>query len=201
MSTVSQHHPLHEDLLAFISTTVMVSLGVYLLSQAGLITGGIAGLSLLVSELTGLSFGLLFTVLNAPFYILAVIELGWRFTINTICCVGMVSIFAEQLFRVLEINYLNPAFAAVAGGMLIGFGMLIVFRHQASLGGVGIMAYYLQNRLGWRAGVVQMVVDAGIFAVGLFVLPWPQLLVSLLGAFTLNSVLAVNHRPGRYRVA
>lgn len=180
--------------------TVLVSLGVFLLSQAGLITGGIAGFALLLEKLTPFSFGTLFLVLNIPFYFLALKELGGRFTINTIVCVGLVSFFSGYVGNLVELANLSPAFAASSGGVLIGFGMLIVFRHQASLGGIGILAYYLQNRYGWRAGYVQLGMDLAILSIGLFTIPMSVLSMSILGAVVLNSILAVNHRPGRYNV-
>ncbi len=60
------------------------------------------------------------------------------------------------------------------------------------------MAVYLQKRLGWRAGVVQMACDALILLGALWLLPPLQVLLSLLGALALNMVIAVNHRSGRY---
>jgi hypothetical protein len=51
-------------------------------------------------------------------------------------------------------------FSAVMSGLLAGTGILILMRHQASLGGLGALAFYLQQRRGWRAGTVQMLCDA-----------------------------------------
>jgi uncharacterized membrane-anchored protein YitT (DUF2179 family) len=89
-------------------------------------------------------------------------------------------------------------FATVAAGLLAGTGLLILIRHGASLGGIGIMALYVQKRRGWQAGTVQMAVDA-VILLGAFwvVAPW-QVGLSLLGAAALNMVIAVNHRKGRY---
>ncbi len=196
-----KRHPLHEDALAFASTMVLVTLGVSLLSKVGLITGGLAGFALLLAKLTPFGFGPLFAVLNLPFYILAFKELGARFTINTVICVLLVSAFSEYIHLFFDIQMVHPAFAAVAGGVLIGFGMLIVFRHQASLGGIGILTYYLQNRFGWRAGYIQLAMDLMILSIGFFTLDTPTLLMSILAAVVLNSILAINHKPGRYNVA
>lgn len=196
-----KRHPLHEDALAFASTMVLVTLGVEMLSKVGLITGGLAGFALLLAKLTPFGFGPLFAVLNLPFYVLAFKELGARFTVNTIICVLLVSVFSEYIGHFIEIQAIDPAFAAIAGGVLIGFGMLIVFRHQASLGGIGILTYYLQNRFGWRAGYVQLGMDLGILSIGFFTLDISTLLMSVLAAVVLNSVLAINHKPGRYNIA
>ncbi|HAQ27434.1 MAG TPA: hypothetical protein DCQ80_15960, partial [Pseudomonas sp.] len=75
---------------------------------------------------------------------------------------------------------------------------LMLFRHRASLGGVNILALYLQERFGLRAGAVQMGIDASIVLAALFVVPLDKVLLSVLGAVALNLVLAINHRAGRY---
>jgi uncharacterized membrane-anchored protein YitT (DUF2179 family) len=54
--------------------------------------------------------------------------------------------------------------AAVAGGVLLGTGILVMLRHGASLGGVGLLALFLQRRLGWRLGWVQLGLDLLIIA-------------------------------------
>lgn len=49
-------------------------------------------------------------------------------------------------------EHLHPAATAVIGGLLMGTGMLILFRHKASLGGFNVLVLYLQEKYGWRAG-------------------------------------------------
>lgn len=196
----TSRHPFYEDVLAYASSALMVSLGVEFLRSVGLIGGGIAGLALLLEQLTPLSFGMLFTALNVPFFILALKELGLRFTVNTVVCVASVSVLSEFLHHWMVLEELNRLYAGIAGGVLVGFGMLIVFRHQASLGGVGILAYYVQQRFGWRAGYVQMGLDVSIVSVAMFVMPPDALMVSILAAVVLNFILAINHRPGRYQI-
>ena len=89
-------------------------------------------------------------------------------------------------------------FAALFGGFTMGTGFIVLFRHRASLGGVGIVALYLQDRRGWRAGHVQLAVDLAILAASAFIVEPAALAASVVGAVTLNLVIAINHRPGRY---
>jgi uncharacterized membrane-anchored protein YitT (DUF2179 family) len=82
---------------------------------------------------------------------------------------------------------------------MVGIGFVVLFRHKASLGGVNILALYLQDKSGIRAGKFQMVVDACIDRVA--VLREPADAGDLYpGAVILNSIIAMNHRPGRYAV-
>lgn len=104
----------------------------------------------------------------------------------------------EQIPAFVDISHVNPFFAAVFGGILIGVGMLMMFRHSSSLGGVGIMAFYLQQRFNFRAGTFQLTVDSCILLSALFFISWPLVLISILAAFCLNMVISLNHRPERY---
>ena len=106
--------------------------------------------------------------------------------------------FSESLPSVVTVAAINPAFAAVMGGFLIGIGLLILFRHRASLGGLGVVVLWLQKTRGWPAGRVQMAFDVAIVAAAFAVVsPW-LVAVSVLGALALNFIIAVNHKPGRY---
>lgn len=196
-SDVTRHTAL-EDMLALLLGTQLVALGVAMFQKAELLTGGTAGLAFLLHYASGWSFGLLFFAINLPFYWLAWRHMGRAFTLKTFAAVALLSIETELLPRVLGFATLHPVFAAIAGGMLVGVGLLALFRHQASIGGVGILAVLLQERRGWRAGKVQMAIDAVIVVAALAVLPVPKVLLSVLGALSLNLVLAINHRPGRY---
>jgi len=77
-------------------------------------------------------------------------------------------------------------------------GLLMLFRHRASLGGVNILALWAQERLGWRAGWVQMGLDGAIVLAAIGTASAQVVVASLLGALVLNASLALNHRPERY---
>jgi uncharacterized membrane-anchored protein YitT (DUF2179 family) len=187
LSLAARHSPF-EDLQALVTGTLLVALGVAMFQHAGLLTGGTAGIAFLIHYATGLPFGPVFFAINLPFYGLALRRMGLGFTLKTFAAVALLSIATE----------LHPAFAAVMGGCLIGVGLLVLFRHRASLGGLNVLVLWLQDRRGWRAGKLQMALDALILSVGFVALPPVQALLSLLGAVALNLVVAINHRPGRY---
>lgn len=191
-------HSLFDDLQALITGTLFVALALVMFRHAGLVTGGTAGIAFVLHYATGLPFGLLFFSVNLPFYWLAWQRMGRRFTIKTFTAVALLSLLTELLPRWLVLQSVQPLFAALGGGLLMGAGFVILFRHHASLGGLNVLALWLQERRGWRAGHLQMAVDLVIL---LAAAPWVgplQLALSVLGAAALNYALAVNHRPGRY---
>ncbi len=192
-------HSLVEDVLAILAGTITTSLGLFLLNTAGAVTGGTAGLSLLVSYASTLPFGVLFFGVNLPFFVLALWKKGLAFTVRTVVAVGLISVFSGLMPGVLAVGRLDPVYGVLVGNLLAGVGMLILFRHGSSLGGFNILALVLQERLGWRAGYVQMVLDVAVVLASLAVVPPLVVLLSAAGAVVLNLVLALNHRPGRYR--
>ena len=192
-------HRFYEDVLALFCAGVLVSFGVALFGTHNLLTGGTAGIAIIGTHLIDMNFGLLFFLINIPFYFIAWTQLSKRFTINTFISVSMVSVMTEQMQHVINIQSIHPVFASVAGGMLIGVGLLIMFRHKSSLGGLGILALYLQNKFNIRAGNVGLLVDSVILTSSLFIFSIDLVILSIIGAVTLNLLIAVNHKPGRYQ--
>jgi uncharacterized membrane-anchored protein YitT (DUF2179 family) len=136
--------------------------------------------------------------INLPFYVFAVRALGWEFAVKTFVAVSLLAIYTEVLPGLISIRSIEPLFAAVMAGFLTGVGLLILIRHKASLGGLGVMAIYLQNSRGWPAGKVQMAADVLIVGGALLVRDPLSVGLSIVGALALNLVIAVNHKTGRY---
>ena len=196
--TPALRHSLFEDALAFVTGTALCGLSLVMLTHLGLITGQTAGLGVLLSYMTGWGFGPVFFVINLPFYVLALMRMGVRFTLRSFVAVGLLSLMVEILPRYVSFATLDPLVGAILAGMLAGIGLIALFRHSASLGGVGVLALFIQDRTGFRAGWVQFIFDAVLFGAALFVLdPW-MVLYSVIGAAVVNVTIALNHRTDRY---
>lgn len=193
----SKHSPL-DDAQGLALGVFLSGLGIHILTHLGLITGQTAGVAVLISYVTGWSFGFAFFVVNLPFYALAYRRLGAAFTIKSMVCVSALSALTESLPHYFELGAIHPAWGAVAFGALTGLGLLAIFRHNGSLGGLGVVALLAQDKLGVRAGYVQLGTDAVIFTLALLVFPASIVMWSLLGAVVLNLVITVNHRRDRY---
>ncbi|WES64931.1 YitT family protein [Microbacter sp. GSS18] len=195
---VGVRHSLLDDMTGLASGVLVASLGLYLLSSGGVVTGGTAGLALLLSYGVPIPFGVLFVAVNIPFFALGVAKRGWAFILRSLACVVAVSLLGPLHHAVLGERTLDPLYAALVGNVLAGVGLLILFRHSASLGGFNIVALIAQERLGWRAGYVQMVLDGAVVLLSLVVVDPLLVLMSAAGAVALNGIIALNHRPGRY---
>lgn len=197
-SLLLARHSVLEDILGILTGTFAASLGLFLMKTGEVVTGGTAGLALLLSYSLPVSFGVLFFAVNVPFFALAVWKKGWDFTLRTAAAVLLVSLSTLLHPAALGVMDINPYYAAAGGNLLAGVGLLILFRHRASLGGFNILALVLQERLHWRAGYVQMALDLAIVVAAVTVMPLLHVALSAAGAVLLGLVLALNHRPGRY---
>ena len=197
----SPRYTLAEDAQGLIVSALQAALGIHLLRAAGLITGGTAGLALLIAYAGGWSFGLVFFLVNLPFYALAYARKGMAFTVKSFVSVTAVSALAEAMAPFVPVVGIHPAAAAILFGVVCGVGLLGLFRHASSLGGVSIVALIVQERTGLSAGWVQLGYDVALFAAALTLLPPDRVLWSALGALILNAIIAANHRRDWYVVS
>lgn len=197
-SEASLKHKPYEDALAIIFGAFFLGLSIVFFKSGELITGGISGLSLVLSYATPIEFGVYFLVLNLPFYILAILRMGWWFTGKTVMAVAIVAVFPKLVPYVLVIENVHGAFAAFTAGALAATGLIILLRHNAGIGGFSILAQFLQAKGLIRAGWFLLIVDLLILVGAAFVLPIMNLVWSVLGAVVMNVVIGINHRPGRY---
>ncbi|MFY0661232.1 MAG: YitT family protein [Shimia sp.] len=193
-----EKHSPFDDIQGLIVGTLLVALSVQFLQAVDLFTGQIAGLSLVAAKATGLSFGALFFVLNLPFYIIAYLRMGWFFTLKTFAAVGLLTLWTFLLPQAFQIATVHPLVGAVLAGVTAGAGLIVLFRHGATLGGVGIVAVWLQDTKGIKAGWVQLGFDVFVFGLAVSFFDLNAVIFSLIGAAVTNIMIATNHRRDRY---
>lgn len=196
-TSATRHTPL-EDVQGIFCGSLVSALGLYVLASAGLLTGSTAGIAFLLHYAFGVNFSLAFFLLNLPFFYLSWKRLGVAFTVKTFVAIGVTSALADVQSRFFQISSIHPAWAALLGGLLLGFGLLALYRHRASLGGVGILGIYMQERFGIRAGIVQLLIDFCVLTAAFLVTTPPVVFYSVVGAVVLNLFVAINHRADRY---
>lgn len=125
-----------------------------------MITGGVAGLSLLVAVFAHQHVGVLIWVLNAPFVAFAFWAMGRGFGAKTLVVSAVLAAAIEFVSRSLIVSAILPSFSALGDGTLLGTGILFLARHNASLGGTGAVVLWLQKRHGLNADPSQLGIDA-----------------------------------------
>lgn len=191
-------HTLIDNLQGQIFAVLLVSLGLAMLHSLGLITGQMAGLAFLISYVTGLKFAWVFSVINIPFYILSLLRVGGKFTLNTIICVTAMSFLTNYFAENITFHFESILLGSVLAGICSGVAILMLFRHKASIGGIGILAVYVQEKTGFKAGWLQLIFDVTLFIVAFFFLDFKTVIYSLVGAIVLNFLIAWNHRKEWY---
>ncbi|WP_156761720.1 YitT family protein [Microbacterium karelineae] len=195
-------HSIVDDILGILCGTVVISIGLFLLRAGGVVSGGTAGIALLLSYATPIPFGVLFFAVNVPFFLLAIRGKGWGFVLRSCLAITLVSaaaaFHATPGIGVLGDVALDPFYASITGSVVAGVGVIIMFRHGASMGGFNIVGLLLQERFHLRAGYVMMVLDTIVVLASFSVAAWPAVVASAIGVVVMNLIIAVNHRPGRY---
>lgn len=146
-------------LLSVIVCTLIVSFSiVYIIKPNLLISGGLTGLSILTSNVTGISLPLLIFILNIPTSVLSFFFLDRDFTFFSTLSILLLSVFSSFYQKILPGFYLTkePSLACIFGGLLNGLGMGIAFRNGTSTGGLDIVAAILKKKFNITIGSVLM---------------------------------------------
>lgn len=193
-----QRHGPWEDAYAVLVGSLLLALGLVLLRTAGLSTGGVAGLSLTLSYLTGMPLGIFYIALTLPALAVTMRTMRWTFAARTVLVSVLVFAMTSLSPLVAQIGPIHPAVAAIAGGNLFGMGALALARHATGTGGSGALVLWLYRTRGWNAGQTQMAIDAAVLTISLIAIDLERFGWSMVGVAATAGILYVWHRPGRY---
>ncbi|MBM6617399.1 YitT family protein [Bacillus suaedaesalsae] len=173
---------LQRGILITIGAILMaVGLEIFLVPNK-VIDGGIVGISIILSYLTGWKLGLFLFVLNIPFFFIGYKQIGKTFAISTMYGITILSVATTLLHPV-------PAFtqdlllATVFGGIILGVGVGIVIRYGGSLDGTEILAILFNKRVPFSVGEVIMFFNIFILGSAGFVFGWDRAMYSLIAYF------------------
>ena len=149
------------------------------LVPANLIDGGVTGVSMLLSRVTGWPLSVLIALVNLPFIVLGYRYLGGIFAIrSTVAIAGLASALAFIHFPQVT---RDPLLDAVFGGFFLGGGIGLAVRSGAVLDGTEIAALLISRRSGLlKVGDVILGFNVVLFVVAMLVLGIEQALYSIL---------------------
>jgi uncharacterized membrane-anchored protein YitT (DUF2179 family) len=160
---------------------VSVGLEIFLVPNH-VIDGGITGISIILSHLTGLNLGVLLFTLNLPFFFLGYKQIGKTFAISTLIGVVAMSVGTNLLHPVPGLTK-DPLLAAVFGGIILGAGVGMVIRYGGSLDGTEILAILFNKRIPLSVGQTVMFFNLFILGSAGFVFGWDRAMYSLMAYF------------------
>lgn len=172
---------------------VITSLGIKLLADSLLTFGGTAGVATILTYVTNISWGLLFFIVNLPFFFISIQELGKWFTISSLLSITGISFLREWFDLFIPTFEINIVIAAIIAGLLIGFGVTFVLNNGSSLGGIHILGLYIDKKFGINRGLVLFVCDSFIILFALAMVGWFKALLSILCIFIASTII------GRYK--
>ena len=147
-----------------------------------ILDGGITGISIMLSHLTGIKLGLFLFILNIPFFYIGYKQIGKTFALSTLLGITVLSISTALLHNV-PVFTTDPLLATVFGGITLGTGVGIVIRYGGSLDGTEILAILANKKLPFSVGEIVMFFNIFIFTTAGFVFSWNRAMYSVLAYF------------------
>ena len=138
------------------------------LLPSSFIDGGVTGISLLTSEITGIPLAILIVVINLPFVLLAYSQVGKEFAIKSIVAIlGLALVVHFVTYPVITTDKLLIAFF---GGSFLGAGIGLAIRGGAVLDGTEVLAIYFSKKTGLTIGDIILIFNIIIFSFGAYIL-------------------------------
>ena len=171
---------------------VAIALEMFLLPNK-IIDGGVIGISMMLSYITNWNLGLLIFAINIPFMVIAYRTLGKKFILNTFFAVTMLAIATNIVSQFRHITE-DLLLVTIFGGILLGLGVGLILRHNASLDGTEMVSIILSKKLKIvSVGELLMFINLFIYTCAGFLFEWDRAFYSILTYYiaskTIDSVL------------
>jgi uncharacterized membrane-anchored protein YitT (DUF2179 family) len=156
--------------LITLGAMIMAAGYVFFIAPNKIVPGGVYGIGIVLHHLIGIPVGLTGLAFNIPLTIIGIRILGPRFGVKTVVGFVLASLFIDGLTLVWGDQPLVPddmLLSSIFGGVLIGFGLGLIFKSRATSGGSTIIAMIMSKYTRLPIGQTLMVVDSVIVLVGL----------------------------------
>lgn len=158
------------NVIYIIAGSFFYAVGISLfLDPNNLAPGGVIGISVILNRMVGMNTGTWYFVLNIPIVLLGIWKFGAKFMTSTFVVIVLNSLLTNLLSTFSAITT-EPLLACLAGGILIGGGIGMIFRAGTTTGGTDIIVKVIKLRYKHlKTGFLFMVIDLTIVAVSGFI--------------------------------
>lgn len=173
-----------------IKTTAMILIGnlIYALAvklflmSSGLATGGVTGIAIALNSVTGIRVSVSAFVLNGIMWVLGLFFLGKHFAVSTLVSTIAFPLFLNILENLIGDYVLTEdrILCSILGGILIGTGLGLVLREDASTGGIDVIPVALNKYFRFSVSGVMYIVDIVILLAQILVFPVENILYGIL---------------------
>ena len=156
-------------------------------------TGGVPGIASVVYFAIGLPVQYVYFAINILLLLLAIWQLGWKFSIKTIFAVFVLTVFLsviQNMTQGLTLLHDQPFMACVLGASFCGSGIGIAFSSNGSTGGTDIIAAIINKYRDITLGRVMLICDLIIISSSYFVLKdWEKVVYGYVTLYICSFVL------------
>lgn len=139
-----------DTILIVAGTFIMaVSINFFLLPNR-ITTGGASGIATILYYKFNINMGISILLINIPLFIISVKKFGIKFSFKSIITTLLFTLFVEIVtFNQYVLHNRTDMFiSSIYGGLLLGFGMSLIFKAGSSSGGSDLLAQILQKKGG-----------------------------------------------------
>ncbi|KGR75430.1 YitT family protein [Ureibacillus sinduriensis] len=152
--------------------------------------GGIVGISIILSHLTGIPTGVFIFVINIPFIYIGYKQIGKTFAFMSLLGITILSVATVVMHHIQPFTS-DLLLATVFGGILLGVGVGLVIRYGGCLDGTEVMAILSNKKLPFSVGEIILIINLAIFAIAGFVFTWEQAMYSVIAYFIASKVIDI----------
>ncbi len=174
--------------MLFIGSVVAAAGLEFFLIPNQIIDGGIVGISILLSYITGFPLSVYIVCLNLPFLYLGYLQIGKSFCFSTLFSVVSLAFWVAYFHPITELTK-DFFLAATFGGVLVGIGVGLIIRYGGSLDGTEIVAIILDKKSGFSVGEIVMFFNLFILGSAGLVFGWDKAMYSLVAYFVAFKVI------------
>lgn len=154
----------------------------------GFLTGGIMGLGLLTTYITGMLSGTTWNLIyNIPILFFGWVKISKRFIFYSLYGTVSITIWGIIL-KDFTVPIQDPLYASILSGVLFGGGGGLMLRTKGSSGGLDIIGVYLNQRFGMSIGGFAFLFNAVLFSISLLIINIDLILVSFIQVFIVRQV-------------
>lgn len=158
-----------------------IGLEIFLIPN-NIIDGGIIGISIISSYLSGIPLGFFTFALNIPFFLVGYKQIGKTFVLSTAFAVACLSIGVSILHPIPGVTH-DIFLATIFGGIINGTGVGLIIRAGGSLDGTEIVAIILDKKVSFSIGQIVMFFNIFILSGAGFIYGWDRTMYSLIAYF------------------
>lgn len=163
-----------EILMAGLGSVIFAMAVAWIASPAGLVTGGVSGIGIVVKELTRGAVPIFVTslLLNVPLFVICTVQRGLRFIVKSLLAFFILTVALsvfENIPSPLDLEG-DPVVSTLSYGALSGIGLGLVLRSGATSGGTDMLAAIIKKKSpSLPISTLIVVIDIVIVLMGVFV--------------------------------